>query len=185
MDPTRWQFRFGTVAPRLTAEPAGGFSFEAPQAPGEIDYLTTPVGLAAKRRVRVRIKVTRIAGLPVWHAHDDGHGTTKAMATIMVERRNDDVEQQDGRWWCEGARMALDQFGTVVVGEALFSELHKWRNVGGIYAGGTPDARPAEFAACLANLGHVGVTLGGTSFGHGANVTDGRAKVAVLEYSID
>lgn len=170
---TDWNFEFGNNTP---ANPdALAWSFTFPQWPGaEVDYLVTPVNLNLTGYNEI-VAVTRtdiLSGAPVFTDHDTGGCESETMATIILQVTGDNMVQEDGRWWAEGARIHLNNWGLFVATHADLTDLHVWRNVQGHYA----SDRPSQFASALTHIGNIGFTFGGCAFGHGAGTLNGTAR---------
>src|ERR1043165_214294 len=149
MNAADWDFRNDTGA---HGHPDAGPSFIWS---GEVDYLTTDVSIAATDRAKATVK---IEGAGNFVAAD---GCTPAAFGIMLEVRNDDLRQEDGRWW---ARLQRPPLGNATYDfDVPITDLTQWSNVQGHVAMDRPD----QFNAAMANIGAVGLTFGACSFGHG------------------
>jgi len=86
-------------------------------------------------------------------------------------------QEQDKRWWCV-TKTELKN-GEFVVEEVV--EPSRWTQVFGRL--GT--SRLSGWNSCLADIGNVGFTFSGWSFGgHGVYCKSGAAKFTILEYTI-
>lgn len=178
----KWQFRYSTGMPR-SPSPAigGGFEFIFPGMANEVDYLTTPVRMAAKVRARITLSVDTSSGEPVFWAHNDAGGYCQpGFVRIMLQKYKDDMRNADGRWWASVAFQIASP--AMVMMEIPITDLSKWSNVYGQFA----STRPDKFKSTMSNLGNVGVTFGGcNNFGHGVNTTGGVAKMTVTEFIVE
>jgi hypothetical protein len=92
-------------------------------------------------------------------------GRTPAAVTVMIRKKRDDaLTDANGRFWCGSARIPL-AVGTYRVACPL--DRSAWTNVDG--------QKPSseEWNNTLKNLGEVGVTFGGTFYGHGVRMSSG------------
>jgi hypothetical protein len=100
-----------------------------------------------------------------------------AHVRAMLQKRNDDMYERNGRFWANPIAWKLKATnGTVTLNIPLTIE--NWSNVSG--------QRDKEgFQRLLANLGRVGITFGGGCFfGHGVNVSGGTARFIMREFGL-
>ena len=158
------------------------FSFDFPQSPGSVHYVTKPVTLAAGVAARATFTIAA-AGAPVFDYRIDSGNTCDRPAAVrlFLQRQGDDMSGRGQfefhRWWSNAGTTLKD--GTVTVDVALEPAL--WTSV----FGKTGDSNPAAFAETIANLGHVGVTFGGGCFyGHGVRISNGRATFTMQRFEV-
>ena len=179
LDPSKWNIRYSINMPsHPSAAPGGGFMLTFP-VNGEIDYLTTSVRMKASVRARITLRVDVVNGVPTFLAHNDAGGyCTPAYVRIMLQKRNDDMRQADGRFWTSVAYQLAPGSSTM---DIPLTDKSLWSNVYGQYA----TTRPSGFARLLADLGNVGVTFGGCgNYGHGVKTKDGTARLTVTEFIV-
>lgn len=176
MNPAAWTFRYGSGISGAPQAAPGGFAFTFPTS-GDVDYLTTNVTIAAKGIAHAVAKIDALSGAPTFAATD---GCTPAAFRIMLEVRNDDGSQEDGRWWARLNGPALSTPGSYVM-DVSIADLSQWSNVLGHVA----TDRPAQFKAAMGNLGAVGFTFGACAFGHGVTVAGGSARMTVTAFAVD
>jgi hypothetical protein len=100
-----------------------------------------------------------------------------AHVRAMLQKRNDDMYERNGRFWANPIAWKLKATnGTVTLNIPLTIE--NWSNVSG--------QRDKEgLQRLLANLGRVGITFGGDCFfGHGVNVSGGTARFIMREFGL-
>jgi hypothetical protein len=157
----------------VTLIPAGGlWSFDFPAAPGHVNYVTESYTGKPSHQISMTYRI-------------DGTGEfgsaeptpPDADVTLMIEKRGDDFETADSRWWAFGTVTTLAP-GVFTV-SATFDPI-EWSNVYGING-----ADDSNFQDALDNLGHVGMTFGGgCCFGHGVFMKTGTAKMTLLSFTI-
>lgn len=177
-----WDIRYSTGV-SLTAPVEGQeFSFDFPQSPGSVHYVTKAVTLAAGVAASATFTITTV-GDPVFDYHTDPDNTCDRPAAVrlFLQRRDDDMsgagQYEFYRWWSNAGTVLKE--GTFTVNVALEPAL--WTSV----FGKTGDSNPAAFAEAMANLGNVGVTFGGGCFfGHGVRILNGRAVFTMNRFAV-
>lgn len=183
VDASKWEILYSKNMPaRPSPAAGGGFYFDFPQSPGEIDYLMTKVRIPAPKRAFVSLQID-VTGAPVFQGHRDkpeGYCTGDTVACrFMLEKRGDRHTAQDGRFWCQTPIVLRP--GAVTL-EVPLTDLSRWSNVNGKLA----SERQAGFAALLKDIGMVGLTFGGCgNFGHGANIKGGTARMTIRQFIVE
>jgi hypothetical protein len=110
---------------------------------------------------------------------DPSECATPASVYLMLQRRDDDMQSDDYRWW--SVHTPLQQGSGNVITVSVPLQPAYWTNLYG-QPGST---RTDGFNAALANLAHIGMTFGGgCSAGHGINVSGGKAKFTLISYEV-
>lgn len=166
-----WEFQYspGMSNPEISGE---SLSFNFPLSDG-VHYLTRPYsdGLNGKT---IRISGEILGLNPVFDWKRDTCDVP-ARARIMIQKRNDDMRSANGRWWsCENY---IDlKIGAFVIEVPVTYD--KWTNVYG-------QKNASEFELAMNNVGRIGLTFsGGCSFGHGAWLSSGTARMIINKVSI-
>ena len=177
LNPNDWNILFSQNLPaHPSANDTGGWQFELKDN-REVHYLLRKASESARKamfdggnRLEVSVKIY----CPDGCSFKDTEGKTPAAITVMVRKKEDDaLTDADGRFWCGGARIIMAP-GTYSV--TCLLDRSAWTNVDG--------QRPSAEAwnSMLNNLGEVGVTFGGTFFGHGVRVNSGSAVISMLNF---
>ena len=177
-----WEIRYSHDVPLNVPAAGQEFSFDFPLAPDSVHYVTKPATLAPKAAVSVTFTIAT-TGAPVFDYRTASDNTCDRPASVrlFLQRRDDRMTGQGQyefyRWW-SNAGVDLKP-GTFTLDVPLQPAL--WVSV----MGKTGAGNPVEFAAAMANLGHVGVTFGGGCFyGHGVRVSGGRASFAMKDFTV-
>jgi hypothetical protein len=178
LDPHDWYiFYSGGMSSHPTADPAGAWSFEFPDADGHVNYIQTPFRtIATPTSIRLVFKIE--SDLAEYNVIDSTD-TLPATVHVFFEQQNDDLRNPDGRWWSyeSGYNLGSQDNNTITIIVPLTPD--KWSNVIGQHDS-------ISFYAALKNVGWVGVTCGGRNFwGHGVAVRGGSAKYILVSLRID
>ena len=150
------------------------FSFTFPATDGA-HYLVKPWG-GPVTSMSLDYAIETI-GAPVFTALDKGQpepGTP--MVTLYFQKANDNGLDPFGRWWARGARGPLAAGNYTI--SASVADIDKWSSVYGQVDAG-------QLATAAAAAGTVGLTFGGTFFGHGVIVTGGTAIMKVARFAVN
>jgi len=177
-----WEVRYSHDVSLKTPVAGQEFSFDFPQAPGSVHYVTKPIVLAPKVTVSATFTIT-MTGAPQfdYRTAPDNTCDRPASVRLFLQRRDDPMTGQGQyefyRWW-SNAGVEL-KAGTFTLAVPL--QPASWVSV----MGKDGDRNPAEFSATLADLSHVGVTFGGGCFyGHGVRVVNGRATFTMKQFEV-
>lgn len=171
-----WQLEY---SPGVTLQhnADGTWQFEFPATDG-VHYLTRLLikAEAGRHTAFLACKIQKISGQPLFKSVDTT-GPMPPSARLMVQRADDDMRSEDGRWWSNPACIVLNADGNSQTLSVQLSP-NLWSNVNGHFG----NSRPAQFADAMKNLGRLGITFGGgNSFGHGVYATGGRARFTLIK----
>jgi hypothetical protein len=171
LEPSAWVIDWSPGMPAAPdPSPGGGWRIDFPiTGHGSLHYVTTAYHGPAGGMVTATLRVDRDPG--VTFVADDGG---RPAITLYLQRRGDDWHSAGFRWWCPAGRYQLDQAGERTISCPL--DPAAWTGIDG-------KANPAAFTAALGDLENVGLTFGGTFFGHGVS-SSGRARVSLFDYTL-
>jgi hypothetical protein len=179
LDPADWRIFFSKNLPNHpSGNGAGGWQFEL-RDNREVHYVLR--GITDEVRGAVSdggsyLEVSMNIECPNSCSFKATQGYTPAAITVMIRKTHDDaLTDANGRFWCGSGRITLAQ-GTHTVTCPL--KRSAWTNV---------DGQRPSFEAwnnMLNNLGEVGVTFGGTFYGHGVRMSNGSAVVSMLKFDV-
>lgn len=179
LNPSDWNLMFSKNLPaHPSANNTGGWQFELKDNRG-VHYLLRTASASARRAMSdsgSRLDVSVKVYCPDGCSFKATEGNTPAAITVMVRKKDDDaLTDADGRFWCGGARIIMAP-GTYSVTCRL--DRSAWTNVDGL--------RPSDKAwnNTLNNLGEVGVTFGGSFYGHGVHMNSGSAVISMLKFDV-
>jgi hypothetical protein len=188
MAASAWQFQYSTnILKNPTAVSATTWEFNFPVNPSNSDgvhYLvtTSPI-LTGKSTLTMSGLISSGAGTTFVPLTGAGHiDTSGAPATCgsYLEEAGDNlsgaVDNGENyayyRWWSHSGRVVLANGNFSVT--ASFTNLSDWSSVFGEFANSTTSTEARSpvtprqgFAQALANPAYIGITCGGTFFGHG------------------
>lgn len=149
------------------------FQFAFPAADGA-HYLVHPhAGPITALTLDYTIETT---GSPVFVPYNGGvpEAGGVAMVTLYFQKTNDTGLDPFGRWWAAGARGPLAAGSYTIT--ATIADAGKWSSVYGQVDAG-------QLAIAASAVGTVGLTFGGTFFGHGVSVSGGTAVMKVNSFT--
>lgn len=169
--------------PRTPTQEAQGWSFDFPQQPGSVHYVTTQTGsLTGKKLIRLKFRIEGPPESQIWGASCPAG--SPSYLTLYFQRDGDDWSGKDRyeafRWWATFAKV-----GPLVVGtgdqEAVAPLDGDWTAVETSHRA----TNEAGFLAAEADAKRIGFTFSNcTGFGHGAYAI-GPAKFIVTGFSIE
>jgi len=177
LNPSDWNILFSKNMPaHPSVHSAGGWQFELKDN-SEVHYVLEKASDKVRNamsdngsRLEVSMKVDCRKGCEF----EATQGTTPAAVTVMIRKKRDDaLTDANGRFWCGSSRITL-AVGTYSVTCPL--DRSAWTNVDGH----KPSSE--EWNNMLKNLGEVGVTFGGTFYGHGVRMSSGSAVISMLKF---
>jgi len=165
----------------LASNSSAHLVFDFPSS-GSMRYLYTPSTLAVLRgTVAVTLRVTT-AGPVLFNSLDTVTGACSIPPSVRpFFWANENGNGVYDRWWSNPRAFSLAD-GAATVAVPLQPEF--WSSVNGRF-GNLDSATRYGFATAILNVTRLGLTFGGgCSFGHGINVSAGRAEFALTEYAI-
>ena len=177
LNPSDWNIMFSKNMPTHPSGDNGGtWQFELKDN-SEVHYVLEKASDKVRNamsdngsRLEVRMKID----CPEGCEFKATQGTTPAAVTVMIRKKRDDaLTDANGRFWCGSSRITL-AVGTYSVTCPL--DRSSWTNVDGH----KPSSE--EWKNTLKNLGEVGVTFGGTFYGHGVRMSSGSAVISMLKF---
>jgi hypothetical protein len=113
---------------------------------------------------------------------DNINGPNPPRVTIMIKSGNSADYSINGRFWCDGSSVALNE-GKIELTALLNPAL--WMNAMGARADSSPEILTV-WNKLLENPTQIGMTFGGGWFlGHGVNVSNGKAVFTIHRASIE
>jgi hypothetical protein len=160
-----------------SADPAGAWRSEIPEAGGHVNYMQTPFrATATPHNVIMTFKVESES--PEYKVTDSSD-TLPATVHMFFEQQNDDLRDPNGRWWSYESGYNLGAQDNHMITLVVPLTPDKWSNVYGQHD-------PNSFYAALENVAWIGLTCGGKNFwGHGVAVSSGRAKYSLVSFSVN
>ncbi len=180
LQPGDWDILYSSgVGSHPSSDPDGAWSFNFPsyQAGGHVNYVETPfTATVPLHSVSVVFEVESDAPQ---YVVIDTTDHLPATCRLMIEQKNDNLADPNGRWWANASIYNLGSQDNQILSFTIPLTSNIWSNVNG-----QQDAN--AFAAALANIGWVGVTFGGQYFaGHGVAISGGTAKYVLINYSVE
>lgn len=180
LNPKDWYVLYSAgVFPHPIADPLGEWSIDIPssQSNGHLNYVETPFNATVP--VHSISVVFEVESTSPQYVVVDPTDHLPATCRLMIEQKNDDMSDPNGRWWANASVYNLgSQDGQVLTFNVPLTS-SVWTNVNG-------QQNDAAFGAVLSNIGWVGVTFGGQYFaGHGVAMSGGSAKYILLDYSVE
>ena len=177
LNPSDWNIMFSKNMPaHPSVNSAGGWQFELKDN-NEVHYVLEKASDKVRNAMSdngSHLAVIMKVDCPQGCEFKATQGSTPAAVTVMIRKQNDDaLTAANGRFWCGGSRIILAP-GTYSVTCPL--DRSAWTNVDG--------QKPSseEWNNTLKNLGEVGVTFGGTFYGHGVRMSSGSAVISMLKF---
>jgi hypothetical protein len=180
LEPQSWYVLYSEGTPdHPVPTSAGAWSLTLPDAAGSVHYVQTPFRAsvpATKVSITFRVNSSSDAS---YNGRVDPACVDPATFHLFLERRGDDLTNENYRWWsAEGGYILGSEDNTAVTLEVPLTS-DKWTNVYGAH-------NEAEFNKTLSALGWVGITFGGRNYwGHGVNMNSGSAQLTLLDYHIE
>lgn len=178
LDPQDWYTLYTNGAPlHPTPDLVGAWSLKIPNSPGHLNYVETPFNATVP--LHSITVVFEIASSSPEYVVVDNTDHPPATCRLMIEVKNDDYTDPNGRWWADASTYNLGSQDDQILTFTVPLTPSFWTNVQG-----QRDA--AAFAAALSNLGAVGLTFGGQYFaGHGVAISSGSAKYVLVDYGVE
>jgi hypothetical protein len=177
LDPKNWFIYYSADMPSHPARVAdAAWSFEFPTG-GHVNYVQTPFNTTTVlHNVTISFKIESDAAQ--YKVMDPGDHLP-ATLHLFFEQQNDDLSDPNGRWWAGQSRYNLGSEDNSAIKFTIPLTSDQWTNVIGLH---DSDA----FYAAIANIGWIGITLGGQSFfGHGVAVSSGKARFVLLDFTVE
>lgn len=178
---TSWDIRYSVDMPdHPPLATDGQWFFRFPEGyAAHVNYVTRDSGPVTQAETVTMVFRVDYDSATVFHfTQECPDSVTPASVYLMLQRRGDDMQSQDGRWW--SGQTPVEQNGTTVTISVPLQAAY-WTNVEGV----SGSARADGFNSALANLGHIGMTFsGGCTAGHGLSVTGGKARFTLVSYAV-
>jgi|ERR1700733_120306 len=180
LDPHNWIILYSSGMPQNpSADLAGAWSFHFPsyEAGGHVNYVQTPFNKTTTLR-NVTITFTVESDDPRYHVMDD-KDHLPATFHVFMERQNDNLEAEGGRFWAQPSKYNLgsDDNHQITITVPLTSDC--WTDVDG-------KNNSDSFQDLLKNIGWIGITFGGQFFfGHGVALAGGSAKFVLVDFFVN
>ncbi len=180
LQPQDWYVLYSSGVPsHPSSDPDGAWSFEFPsyQAGGHVNYVETPFNATVP--LHAVTMVFKVESDAPQYVVTDTTDHPPATCRLMIEQKNDDMADPNGRWWADASIYKFGSQDGEILTRSVPLTPDQWTNVNG-------QENAAAFASALANIGWVGVTFGGQYFaGHGVAISGGTAKFVLIGYSIE
>lgn len=161
----------------------GGWQIDFLKLPsGHLHYVTQKIDRALTSKLAIEFHISASADVKFGDPHRvwPGQGLAPNFR-FMIQRRGDNLSMDKAhyRYWSNPTHFVLKSTdGQVVRMEASIPAL-EWSNV----SGGHASSSPSEFMATCQQCENAGITFGaGNSFGHGAGLDDGSARITMTKF---
>jgi hypothetical protein len=169
---------------KLVQVPRGAWYFDFPAPPDHVNYLMVPYHARAPHKfLSLTVKITTLSGNPVFNSRETCVGGMSANVRPMIQRQGDNMISEFGRWWSNPEHFELKPTNGNVTITVPLTPNH-WSSVYGKF-GNYNSTTLSEFKKTLRAIQRVGLTFGGgCAFGHGINVSGGKARFELIDYRI-
>jgi hypothetical protein len=178
----RWVVAY-SPGTKLVQVPDGAWYFDFPAPPNHVNYLMVPYHASAPHKfLSVTFKITMLTGNPVFHSLERGCNRLANFRPI-IQRTGDNMSEEFGRWWSNPESFELKPTnGNITITVPLTA--NHWSSVYGKF-GNYNSITLSAFNKTMREIQAVGLTFGGgCAFGHGINVSGGRARFELIDYQI-
>lgn len=176
-----WQFWYSEGVPTAPIIDGDGWWFDAPRAPGHVNYLIKPGRYSLRNRFAIAGNIEQ-SDDAAWSYKTNPDNTCDGVANFRfyIQRAGDDLSgagpMASYRWWSNPCNVEL-KAGAYDADVNLWPS--QWSNVYGKFGSDVP----AEFNAAIADVQAVGLTFGGGCFfGHGVQLLSGSARVRCTSF---
>lgn len=180
LQPQDWYIFYSSklgLHPSSDADGAWSFEFPSYQAGGHVNYIETP--FTATVPLHNLTVVFEVESDAPQYVVIDTTDHPPATCRLMIEQKNDDLGDPNGRWWANASTYNLGSQDNQILTFTIPLTSAYWTNVVGQH-----DA--VALAAALSNIGWVGMTFGGQYFaGHGVAISGGSAEYVLISYSVE
>lgn len=180
-----WDIQYSPGMPaHPSPAPEGAWYFDFPNDPGSVHYVSVPYNQALPHQtVSITFRVSATEP-PIYSSLDTGCNSSPAHFRLYLQRRDDDMKSDGNRWWSNPAHYELGSHDNQTITVAVPLTPDQWSGLNGEFGHSSAQAQQ-WFQDTLSNLGRIGVTFGGgCSFGHGVNVSVGKARFTLIRFSV-
>lgn len=169
-----WSIAYSPAMPPALSGQPGAHFFDFPKSVDGIHYV-----IQRAPAVQLGQTITMVFSLQGTGKLVANEGRSPAKMRLFLQRQGDTstADEPYKRWWSM-AHIMLVSPGTFKLSAVI--QPKAWSSV----FGAVGSSVPADFADCIANLGHWGFTFGGDFAGHGVYAKKGRVRFVLKEYSV-
>jgi hypothetical protein len=176
-----WNIQYSPSMPSNPAPyPINGWTFDFPKA-GSVHYITTNYKQSfSHKKISITFKIVT--------TNNPGYvpigGTDLAQMHLYFQREGDNLsgigEYAFYRWWSNPDKYMLGAQDNQLVTLSVPLDPARWSSV----YGGIGTKSISAFNDAWKYVANIGITFGGTFFGHGVYITKGSAKFILVDFKI-
>ena len=177
-----WVFSYGVGMPTHPSASGNDWSFNFPTKPSEVHSLAVPYGQnVIHKTMTITFKITSVNPIYDGILGDKSNTcATPANFHLYFQAQNPNMSGDGGRWW-SAASYTLGSRDNTIITLSVPMDAYHWSGVFGESGAKATSA----FNEAWKNVGGIGITFGGGCFfGHGADLTSGKAQFQLVDFKV-